>query len=97
MLINCTVAAQLNCAFVFAYAKCRFFHDVAHFSFISIKASNLSFRTSSFIAGQSYEIKLKRLGDLSEFQGKFLRVRCYCLSVFVSPVLKKAFLPLVCH
>ena len=25
-------------------------------------------------AGQSYEIKLKRLGDLSEFQGKYLRV-----------------------
>ena len=30
MLISCAVTAQLICAFVFAYAKSRFSHDVAH-------------------------------------------------------------------
>ena len=30
-LISCVVAAQLFCAFVFAYAKSRFYHDSAHF------------------------------------------------------------------
>ena len=29
-LISCKVTAQLICAFVFAYAKIRFSHDVAH-------------------------------------------------------------------
>ena len=28
--ISCAVTAQLICAFVFAYAKSRFSHDVAH-------------------------------------------------------------------
>ena len=28
-LISCAVTAQLNCAFVFAYAKSRFSHDAA--------------------------------------------------------------------
>ena len=32
------------------------------------------FKSISLFVGQSYEIKLKRLGDLSEFQGKYLRV-----------------------
>ena len=31
MLIEFVVTAQLSCAFVFAYAKCWFSHDVAHF------------------------------------------------------------------
>ena len=30
-LISCAVTAQLICVFVFAYAKCRFSHDAAHF------------------------------------------------------------------
>ena len=30
-LISCAITVQLICAFDFAYAKCRFFHDVAHF------------------------------------------------------------------
>ena len=29
-LIGCAVTAQLICAFVFAYEKSRFSHDVAH-------------------------------------------------------------------
>ena len=29
-LIICMVTPQLNCAFVFAYAKSRFSHDFAH-------------------------------------------------------------------
>ena len=29
-LISCTVSEQLICTFVFAYAKSRFYHDVAH-------------------------------------------------------------------
>ena len=29
-LISCVVTAQLFCGFVFAYAKSRFSHDVAH-------------------------------------------------------------------
>ena len=29
-------------------------------------------------AGQSYEIKLKKIGDLSEYHGKCLRVSDYC-------------------
>ena len=29
-LISCAFTAQLICAFVFAYAKSRFFHDTAH-------------------------------------------------------------------
>ena len=29
-LISCAVTAQLICGFVFAYAKSRFSHDVAH-------------------------------------------------------------------
>ena len=28
--ISCGVIAQLICAFVLAYAKCRFSHDAAH-------------------------------------------------------------------
>ena len=28
-LISCVVTVQLICAFVFAYAKCRFTHDAA--------------------------------------------------------------------
>lgn len=28
----------------------------------------------SLVLGQSYEIKVKKLGDLSDFQGKLLRV-----------------------
>ena len=27
-----------------------------------------------YFSGQSYEIKLKKLGDLSNFKGKYLRV-----------------------
>ena len=29
-LISCTITVQLICAFAFAYAKCRFSHDMAH-------------------------------------------------------------------
>ena len=29
-LISCAVTVQLICVFVFAYAKSRFSHDVAH-------------------------------------------------------------------
>ena len=29
-LISCVVTAQLICGFVFAYANCRFSHEVAH-------------------------------------------------------------------
>ena len=29
VLISCAVTAKLICAFVFAYAKSRFFHDAA--------------------------------------------------------------------
>ena len=29
-LTSCAITAQLICAFVFAYAKSRFFHDAAH-------------------------------------------------------------------
>ena len=29
-LISCAVTAQLICVFIFAYAKIRFSHDVAH-------------------------------------------------------------------
>ena len=29
-LISCTVTAQMICAFVFAYAKSRLSHEVAH-------------------------------------------------------------------
>ena len=29
-LISCAVTVQLICAFVFAYAKSRFSHDLAH-------------------------------------------------------------------
>ena len=36
-------------------------------------------------AGQSYEVKLKKLGNLSEFQGKYLKVGiCYRLAAQVS-------------
>ena len=31
MLVRFVVTAKLSCAFVFAYAKCWFSHDVAHF------------------------------------------------------------------
>ena len=30
VLVSCAVTAQLICDFVFAYAKSRFYHDVAH-------------------------------------------------------------------
>ena len=30
-LISCAVTMQIVCTFVFAYAKSRFSHDVAHF------------------------------------------------------------------
>ena len=33
--ISCVVTAQLNCAFVFAYAKSRFSHDAAHLRAVS--------------------------------------------------------------
>ena len=31
-LLSCKVTGQLICAFVFAYAKSKFFHEVAHFA-----------------------------------------------------------------
>ena len=36
------------------------------------------------ISGQSYEIKLKKLGDLSDFDGQYLRVREICLTLMSS-------------
>ena len=38
-LISCVATAQLICAFVFAYAKSRFFHDVAQSHFRDIVLS----------------------------------------------------------
>ena len=40
---------------------------------IKLKKDNVNISVFSF-PGQSYEIKLKKLGDLSDLQGKFLRV-----------------------
>ena len=34
VLISCAITLQLICAFLFAYAKSRFFYDVAHVSYI---------------------------------------------------------------
>lgn len=33
--------------------------------------------------GQPYEIKMKKLGDLSNFRGKLLRVSCVCIILMI--------------
>ena len=38
-LISSSVTAQLICAFVFAYAKCRFSHDVAYIGLVMFQLS----------------------------------------------------------
>ena len=44
-LISFAVTAKLICAFVFAYAKSRFSHDMAHFSF----NKSISFMKSGYL------------------------------------------------
>ena len=39
-LISFAVTAKLICVFFFAYAKCWFSHDAAHFSFFLVSSSN---------------------------------------------------------
>ena len=59
MLISYTVTGQLICAFVFAFAKSRFSHDVAHIerdrikkAYLSLCCSHLAYDKFSYVMDQ---------------------------------------------
>ena len=54
MLICCAVTVQLICAFVFAYAKNRFSHDVAH----------IAWACYCLMQGQEKEVRVSGEGSL---------------------------------
>ena len=59
LLNSCTFSAQLICAFVFAYAKCRSSHDMAHIS--SILGTILKYE----VTGNYNLVSLTRIQDIS--------------------------------
>ena len=74
VLISFAVTVQLICAFVFAYAKFRFYHDVAHIFFrvcdkFRVHSDTFFFRVCDKFRIHSDTTRAQKLQDLSE---KFL-------------------------
>ena len=61
MLISFTVTAKLICAFIFAYAKCVFSHDMAHV----IISVDIAADTLGMTASEDYSLAVSALGALT--------------------------------
>lgn len=80
-LITSSTAVQQD-TYSLTSTTCTFTDD-CRFQYVLAAATSIATKinedTLTYLnQGQSYEIKLKKLGDLSAYKGKMLRVSVYC-------------------